>query len=84
LQRAGFAPDWERVQTAADLQAALDRRAWEVVIFDYRMPCFSAPAALEIIQASRYDLPFILVSGTIGEGTAVAMMKAGAHDYLMI
>ncbi|RMF63154.1 MAG: GAF domain-containing protein, partial [Cyanobacteria bacterium J069] len=83
LRRDGFSVEWARVQTADELRAALATRYWDVVISDYRLPGFGAPAALSLIQQSQLDLPFIVVSGTIGEEAAVAMMKAGAHDYLM-
>lgn len=83
LRRGGFTLSWERVQTAAALRAALAQRPWDVIISDYRLPGCNAPTALEIVQHSQIDLPFIVVSGTIGEVAAVAMMKAGAHDYLM-
>ncbi|MDX2241984.1 MAG: GAF domain-containing protein [Leptolyngbyaceae cyanobacterium bins.302] len=83
LRRGGFNLTWERVQTAAALQTALANRLWDVIISDYRLPGFDARSALEIVQETQLDLPFIVVSGTIGEVAAVAMMKAGAHDYLM-
>ncbi|MFQ3618024.1 MAG: GAF domain-containing protein [Cyanobacteriota bacterium] len=83
LRQDGFSVDWHRVQTADQLRAALESRNWDVVISDYRLPGFDAPAALSILQQHGVDLPFIVVSGTIGEMAAVAMMKAGAHDYLM-
>ncbi len=83
LERAGFAPDWQRVANAADLQAALAGEPWEVVLSDYSMPGFTGFDALEIVKASGQDLPFILISGTVGEETAVSAMKAGAHDYLL-
>lgn len=83
LRRGGFNPIWERVQTAQELQAALNSRIWDIILSDYRLPGFNAPAALEIIKRSQKDIPFILVSGTIGEVSAVEMMKAGAHDYVM-
>ncbi len=83
LRQAGFSLTWERVQTAETLQAALAKQAWDVIISDYRLPGFDARGALEVVQQSQLDLPFIVVSGTIGEEQAVAMMKAGAHDYLM-
>ncbi|GAB4477647.1 MAG: hypothetical protein OHK0037_39640 [Elainellaceae cyanobacterium] len=83
LRQDGFSVVWERVQTADQFRAALASRPWNVVISDYRLPGFDAPAALSILQQSGADLPFIVVSGTIGEMAAVAMMKAGAHDYLM-
>ncbi|MCC5658057.1 EAL domain-containing protein [Nostoc sp. XA010] len=83
LRRGGFNPIWQRVQTAQELHTALNSRTWDVIISDYRLPGFNAPMALEIAQQSQKDIPFILVSGTIGEVSAVEMMKAGAHDYLM-
>lgn len=83
LRRNGFTLDWQRVETAADLQTALTSRVWDMVISDYSLPGFDAPAALEIVKQSQLDLPFIVVSGTIGERAAVELMKAGAHDYLM-
>ena len=83
LRRSGFELTWVQVQTAADFRAALEAGPWDVVLSDYQMPQFSAPAALEILQQSPYDLPFVVVSGTVGEATAVALMRAGAHDYVM-
>ncbi len=83
LKKAGYAVTHERVETAAQMTAALEKQAWDCVIADYRLPQFDAPAALAVLQAAGLDLPFIVVSGTIGEETAVALMKAGAHDYLM-
>lgn len=83
LRQGGFEPRWRRVETAEALHAALSSQSWDVVISDYRLPGFDAPAALAIIQQSQLDLPFVVVSGTIGEIFAVELMKAGAHDYLM-
>lgn len=83
LRQGGYDPKWRRVETADSLRAALREERWEVVLSDYNMPSFSAPEALSILRASGLDLPFIIVSGGIGEDTAVAAMKAGAHDYLM-
>jgi two-component system, cell cycle sensor histidine kinase and response regulator CckA len=83
LEKAGFDLSWKRVETAVDLRLALSEQTWDVVVSDYRMPQFSAPAALAIVQETGVDLPFIVVSGTIGEDAAVKMMKSGAHDYLM-
>ena len=56
---------------------------WDLVIADYNLPEFDAPSALTVLQKSGLDIPFIVVSGVIGEETAVALMKAGAHDYIM-
>jgi two-component system, cell cycle sensor histidine kinase and response regulator CckA len=83
LRRGGYTPDYLRVENAADMQAALDRQLWDIVIADYTLPSFSAPEALQLLQLQQRDLPFIIVSGTIGEETAVAAMRAGAHDYLL-
>jgi PAS domain S-box-containing protein len=82
LRRGGYQLDAVRVETAAEMQAALDRQSWDLVIADYTLPAFSAPEALQLLQHQQQDLPFIIVSGTIGEETAVAAMKAGAHDYI--
>ena len=83
LEDGGYDPTCARVDTAAAMQAALAEQLWDIVIADYSMPHFSALAALRLLQDCGLDLPFIIVSGAIGEDTAVAAMKAGAHDYLM-
>ena len=83
LRRSGFEPFAERVDTRGALEAALERKAWDIVISDYAMPGFNGFDALQIVRSKDPDLPFILISGTIGEEVAVAAMKAGAHDYLM-
>jgi len=83
LRRDGFAPEAERVQTAEALRAALTSRQWDLVIADYSLPQLNGLEALTLVQEAGRDIPFILVSGTIGEETAVAAVKAGAHDYLM-
>jgi PAS domain S-box-containing protein len=84
LRRGGYDPAWERVDTAAAMEAALDAHSWDLVISDHSMPAFSSAAALGLLRLKGFvDLPFIIVSGQIGEDAAVAAMKAGAHDYLM-
>lgn len=83
LRRGGYDVTFTRADTPTAMNAALDSGQWDIVIADYSMPYFSAPAALTLLQERGLDLPFIIVSGTIGEATAVAAMKAGAHDYLM-
>lgn len=82
LRRGGYTIDYVRVETSEEMQAALARQPWDVVIADYTLPKFSAPAALKLLQHQQWDLPFIIISGTIGEETAVAAMKAGAHDFI--
>jgi signal transduction histidine kinase len=83
LRRGGYAVVFERVETEEQMTAALDRQPWDLVLADYALPRFSGPRALALVKGRGLDLPFIIVSGTIGEETAVAAMKAGAHDYLM-
>ena len=82
LGKNGYTATYERVDTPTAMQAALKQRAWDIVIADYSMPQFDALAALGLLQQSGLDLPFIIVSGVIGEETAVSAMKAGAHDYV--
>ncbi len=83
LRRGGFEPQWECVQTAGAMAAALERDACHLVVCDYSMPGFDAPTALRVLKDSGHDLPFVVVSGSIGEDAAVAMMRAGAHDYIL-
>ncbi|HSL42728.1 MAG TPA: response regulator [Anaerolineales bacterium] len=83
LERAGYKVEFERVETKPDMQAALAKRTWDIILSDYSMPRFSAMAALETLETSGLDLPFIVISGTIGEETAIAALKAGAHDFLL-
>lgn len=83
LRRGGFNPECDRVETADRLSAALDRQEWDAVIADYVMPNFDGLKALAMVKQRGLDLPFIIVSGHITEDTAVAAMKAGAHDYVM-
>jgi two-component sensor histidine kinase len=82
LQQTGRLVEFERVETAEAMRASLERNAWDVVISDWSMPKFSALAALGILREKRIDIPFIVVSGTIGEETAVDAMRAGAHDFV--
>jgi signal transduction histidine kinase len=82
LRRGDYAPALRRVETAAAMRAAL-ADPWDLVISDYALPQFSGLDALSLLRASGLDIPFIVVSGAIGEEVAVAAMKAGAHDYLM-
>ncbi len=83
LRAKNFSPIHERVQTAEEMSAALQRRSWDVVLSDYVMPQFSGPEALLLLRGKKSDIPFIVVSGTHGEEAAVHMMKAGANDYLV-
>jgi len=83
LRRGGYEPVWQRVDSAAAMNSALEAGAWDLVVSDYVMPGFGGLEALALFHAKGLDLPFIIVSGHIGEDIAVAAMQAGADDYLM-
>jgi len=83
LRAAGFDLTCERVETAQAMKEALERGGWDIVLSDYSLPTFSGPDALHLKQTMGSDIPFIIVSGTIGEETAVSALKAGAHDFLV-
>lgn len=83
IERAGYEVRWERVDAPDALKAALVQQTWDVILCDYSMPDFGGNDALEIVRASGRDIPFIFVSGTMGEDIAVEAMKAGAHDYVV-
>jgi len=82
LRRGGFDVAFERVDTPEAMAAALEKESWDVVISDYSMPRFSAPMALGLVNKRRPGLPFIIVSGTVGEDVAVEAFHAGAHDFM--
>jgi PAS domain S-box-containing protein len=83
LARGGFDVDYERVQTARTMAEALQRRAWDLIISDYSMPGFGALPALALLRESGVDLPFVVVSGTIGEESAVEALRNGARDFIV-
>ncbi len=83
LRRNGYEPVARCVQTAEEMERALDEQAWDLVLADYSLPTFNALAALDLFHRRGLDIPFLIVSGTIGEETAVEAMRAGAHDYIM-
>jgi two-component system, cell cycle sensor histidine kinase and response regulator CckA len=83
LNRGGYDVTWRRVETAAALRAACDVQEWDLVISDFSMPMFSGMDALALVREKRADVPFVFVSGTMGEETAVAAMRNGAQDYLV-
>jgi len=82
LRTSGFEPDWQRVETESDYLAHLDP-ALDLILADYSLPQFNGLRALRLLQARGLDIPFILVSGTIGEDFAVECIKQGANDYLL-
>ena len=83
IKRGGYTIDFERVQTKLDMQRALARGPWDIILSDYSMPNFSAMAALGVLKESNLDIPFLVISGTIGEETAVTALKSGAHDFIL-
>lgn len=83
IERGGYDVISERVDTREDLTAALERGPWDLVLSDFAMPRFSGAAALELVKSRGLDLPFIIVSGTVGEEVAVRAMRSGAHDYVL-
>jgi PAS domain S-box-containing protein len=82
LTRGGFETTYERVWDAPSMRAALQRERWDLVLSDHSMPQFSGRAALQTVREHDPDVPFIFVSGTIGEDAAVESMRMGAQDYL--
>jgi len=83
LERSDYEITHQRVETAEALSAALDRESWDILFCDFTMPHFSGRTALEMVMKRNLDMPFIFVSGTLGEEVAVQAMKAGANDYVM-
>lgn len=83
LKRGGFDPDVTRVETGEEMRDALFEKQFDAIISDYHLPRFSAPEALDLYRMSGLDIPFLVVSGAIGEETAAELMRAGAHDYLL-
>ena len=83
LRRGGFDPTFERVETREAMAAALEREPWDLIISDYSMPTFDAPRALALVRDRGLDVPVIIVSGTIGEETAVEALRAGASDFIV-
>src|SRR5438552_7777243 len=83
LQRGGYDLISDRIETAETMKVALESHGWDVILCDYSMPHFNALAALALVKEMKLDIPFIIISGTIGEEAAVEAMRAGAQDYLM-
>lgn len=82
LRRAGFAPEWKRVETEPEYLAELTNLP-DIILSDYSMPQFSGLRAVKLLKESGLDIPFILISGTVGEDLAVEAMRFGASDYLL-
>lgn len=83
LKDRNYSPVYRRVETPHAMRQALAEHEWDVVISDYVLPQFSAPESLKVLQESKLDIPFIVVSGIYGEAAAVEMMKTGADDYIV-
>lgn len=83
LTKAGYELTIARVETPDEMKAALEAGEWDVILADYSMPRFGALAALSLLKKSGFDIPFIIISGSIGEEMAVEAMLAGTNDYLM-
>lgn len=83
LKRGGYDVDHERVETEESMLSALQTRPWDLIISDFSMPKFDGLSAFELFRKQGYDIPFIFVSGAMGEERAVRAMKAGARDYIL-
>jgi two-component system cell cycle sensor histidine kinase/response regulator CckA len=83
LSRGGFDVSHRRVETASEMRKALLQESWDLILSDFSMPEFDAPAALSVLHESHLDIPFIIVSGTIGEEAAVTALRAGAQDFIL-
>ncbi len=83
MRKDGLDPIYKRVESLEDMKAALEKKEWNVVLSDYNMPNFSGLDALNLLRQNSSEIPFIIISGTVGEEIAVKTMKKGANDYLM-
>jgi two-component system, cell cycle sensor histidine kinase and response regulator CckA len=83
IQRSGYEVVFDRVVDSTSMNESLRRQSWDIVIADYALPAFNGMSALALFKEKKIDIPFIIVSGTIGEDVAIQAMKAGAHDYVM-
>src|SRR5690348_7789803 len=82
LRHSGYDVEFERVESSEALKVVLTEKTWDLILSDYALSKFSALGALEILKTSHLDLPFIIISGTVDEETAVAALKAGANNFL--
>ena len=83
LQKGGYNPAYERVQTAAAMKKALKKEQWDIILCDYTLPKFNAPSAIALLKETNIDIPLIVVTGAVGEETAAECMRLGAQDYIM-
>jgi PAS domain S-box-containing protein len=83
LKKGGYNPAYECVETATAMEKALKDKQWDIILCDYKLPKFDAPSAISLLKETYIDIPLIIISGTIGEETAVECMRLGARDYIM-
>ncbi len=83
ITSSGFEVTHKRVETKPDIASAVGSGQWDIILCDFAMPKVTAPEALKIVKDSERDIPFIVVSGSIGETVAVDLMKSGVNDYIM-
>ena len=83
LKKGGYNPVYESVETAATMEKSIKDKPWDIILCDYKMPNFSAPSAIALLKETSIDIPIIIISGAIGEETAVECMRLGARDYIM-
>jgi len=83
VTKSGYKIKYTRVESEKEMKSALQQEAWDLIISDYSLPNFTGLSAINLINQLKIDIPFIIVSGAIGEDIAVEAMKAGAHDYIM-
>jgi PAS domain S-box-containing protein len=82
LEKGGYNPVYERVETAAAMKRELKDKRWDIILCDYNLPAFNAPSAIAVLNEANIDIPIIILSGTVGEETATECMRLGAHDYI--
>jgi len=83
IHRLGYVVESQRIESPEELHHALAAKTWDLILCDYSLPHMDAPQALEIVKSTGLELPFIIISGTIGEDSAVSALKAGAHDFII-
>lgn len=83
LKKGGYNPVYEQVETTVAIKKALEKKQWDIILCDHKMSKFNAPAVLGLLKKTQNDIPVIIVSGAIGEETAVECMRLGARDYIM-
>ena len=83
LEKANYACEWKRVESQSEFMACLEKPDYDVIIADYNLPDFNGLIALELFREHNLDIPFIIVSGAIGDEKAIQCLKSGATDYVL-